>query len=361
MNWIELQYQYECFFFVADWHALTTDYEDTSRLPDHIHKMLIDWLAAGINPGVATVFCSHVPGTRVTSLSMITPLGWRPARTSGAAQGEGSRDLRLPRLSAAAVGNVLIYRPPSCRSAGPVAHVEITREIARRFSHIYGGEPDFEAKAEGGEEPRRAHGDNTASCGASSTGRQPSGTRRPARFSGNNRITVADRERLLGWLEGSGVAVLRAAGALTKSPVRARRAQDVEVVGNTIGLREDPDSVAKKLKTMQTDPARVRRTDPGDPDKCPVFDLHKIFSDAATIAWAAHGCRTASIGCLECKKPLIDKVVEFVNGMRKRAQEYEENPDLVRTILVEGAEKAREAARDTMDEVRRVMHLRADL
>ena len=131
--------------------------------------------------------------------------------------------------------------------------------------------------------------------------------------------------------------------------------------GNTIGLREDPDNVAKKLKTMQTDPARVRRSDPGDPDKCPVFDLHRIYSDEATQAWAAHGCRTASIGCLECKKPLIDKVVEFVEGMRRRAQEFEDNPELVQRILVEGGEKARAAARDTMDEVRRVMHLRGKL
>ena len=130
--------------------------------------------------------------------------------------------------------------------------------------------------------------------------------------------------------------------------------------GNTIGLREEPDEVVKKLRAMQTDPARVRRTDPGDPEKCPVWDLHKIYSDEATRQWAASGCRSAGIGCLECKQPLIDKVVEEISGMRKRAQEFEDNPELVRGIVAEGADKAREAARQTLTEVRRAMHLRVD-
>ncbi len=375
-NWIELQYQYECYFFVADWHALTTDYEDTNHLPDHIHEMLIDWLAAGVNPGVATIFVqSHVPEHAELHLllSMITPLGWlERVPTYKDQQAElKEKDLATygflgyPLLQSA---DILIYRPAYVPvGEDQVAHVEITREVARRFNHLYGREPDFEAKAE---KAVKGLGGKLATQYRQlrrefqQAGDQSALEKARALVRANNRITVADRERLLGWLEGGGVAVLTEPQVLlTKSPrvpgLDGRKMS--KSYGNTIGLREDPDSVAKKLKTMQTDPARVRRTDPGDPDKCPVFDLHKIFSDAATIAWAAHGCRTASIGCLECKKPLIDKVVEFVNGMRKRAQEYEENPDLVRTILVEGAEKAREAARDTMDEVRRVMHLRADL
>jgi tryptophanyl-tRNA synthetase len=130
--------------------------------------------------------------------------------------------------------------------------------------------------------------------------------------------------------------------------------------GNTIGMREDPDAVAQKLRTMQTDPARVRRTDPGDPEKCPVWDLHRIYSDQPTQDWVNQGCRTAGIGCLDCKKPVIDKIVEEVTGMRRRAQEYEENPELVRTILAAGSDKAREAARATLDDVRRAMHLKAE-
>jgi tryptophanyl-tRNA synthetase len=375
-NWIELQYQYQCFFFVADWHALTTDYSDTSQLPTHIHEMLIDWLAAGINPGVATVFVqSNVPEHAELHLllSMITPLGWlERVPTYKDQQAElKEKDLATygflgyPLLQSA---DILIYRPAFVPvGEDQVAHVEITREVARRFNHLYGGEPDFEAKAE---KAAKSLGGKLATQYRQlrrefqQAGSQAALEQARALVRANNRITVADRERLLGWLEGSGVSVLPEPQVLlTKSPrvpgLDGRKMS--KSYGNTIGLREDPDSVAKKLKTMQTDPARVRRTDPGDPDKCPVFDLHKIHSDAATIAWADKGCRTAGIGCLECKKPLIEKVVEFVGGMRRRAQEFEENPELVRTILVEGAEKAREAARDTMDEVRRVMHLRADL
>jgi tryptophanyl-tRNA synthetase len=174
---------------------------------------------------------------------------------------------------------------------------------------------------------------------------------------------VADRERLLGYLEGSGVTILPEPQVLlTNTPtlpgLDGRKMS--KSYGNTIGMREDPDKVVQKLRTMPTDPARVKRTDPGDPEKCPVWDLHKVYSDDATREWASQGCRTAGIGCLDCKKPVIDKIVEEIGGMRKRAQEYEENPDLLRNIVTEGAEKAREAARQTLDEVRRAMNLRAD-
>jgi tryptophanyl-tRNA synthetase len=128
--------------------------------------------------------------------------------------------------------------------------------------------------------------------------------------------------------------------------------------GNTIGLREEPDVVTQKLRAMTTDPARVRRTDPGDPEKCPVWDLHKIYSDEVTRRWVNEGCRSAGIGCLDCKQPLIERIVEEVSGMRRRAQEFEDNPELVRNIVAEGADKAREAARETLDDVRHAMHLR---
>lgn len=374
-NWVELQYQYECYFFVADWHALTTDYEDTSELPKHIHEMLIDWLAAGLNPGVATLFVqSHVPEHAELHLllSMITPLGWlERVPTYKDQQAElKEKDLATygflgyPLLQSS---DILIYRPAYVPvGEDQVAHVEITREVARRFNHLYGREADFEAKAE--KAVKGLGGRNSTLYRQLRRKFQESGDvaaleQARALVQGNNRITVADRERLLGFLEGGGVAILPEPQVLlTKTPkvpgLDGRKMS--KSYGNTIGLREDPDAVAKKLKTMQTDPARVRRTDPGDPDKCPVWDLHKIYSDDATRQWVDTGCRSAGIGCLDCKKPVIDKVVELVTGMRKRAQEYEENPDLVRNILSEGSEKARDAARDTMDEVRRVMHLRAD-
>jgi tryptophanyl-tRNA synthetase len=374
-NWVDLQYQYPCFFFVADWHALTTGYEDTSKLPEHTHEMLIDWLAAGLNPGVATLFVqSHVPEHAELHLllSMITPLSWlERVPTYKDQQAElAERDLATygflgyPLLQSA---DILLYRPGYVPvGEDQVAHVEITREVARRFNHLFGREADFENKAEkavaelGGRNSSRYRQwrkrfQETGDAESLETAR--------ALVTGNTRITFADRERLLGYLEGSSVAILPEPRVLlTPTPkllgLDGRKMS--KSYGNTIGLREDPDSVAKKLRTMQTDPARVRRGDPGNPDKCPVWSLHQVYSDQATRDWAVAGCRSAGIGCLECKKPLIDRVVDESDAMRKRAEEYENNPELVRAILTEGCERARDAARETLDEVRRAMHLRGD-
>ncbi len=374
-NWVELQYQYECFFFVADWHALTTGYDDTTSLPEYTREMVIDWLAAGLNPGIATLFVqSHVTEHAELHLllSMITPLAWlERVPTYKDQQAElKERDLATygflgyPLLQSA---DILLYRPGFVPvGEDQVAHVEITREIARRFNHIYGREPGFEERAERAvkqlgtrnsalyRELRRAFRES---------GSTESLEKARALVRSNTRITLADRERLLGHLDGEGVSILPEPQALlTRTPklpgVDGRKMS--KSYGNTIGLREDPDSVVRKLRTMQTDPARVRRTDPGSPEKCPVWDLHQVYSDQKTLDWAASGCRSASIGCLECKQPLIDKVVEEVTVLRRRGQEFADNPDQLRNVLAEGAEKARDAARQTLDEVRRAMHLRAD-
>jgi len=374
-NWVDLQYQYPCFFFVADWHALTTGYEDTSKLPEYTHEMVIDWLAAGLNPGVATLFVqSHVPEHAELHLllSMITPLSWlERVPTYKDQQAElAEKDLATygflgyPLLQSA---DILLYRPGYVPvGEDQVAHVEITREVARRFNHLFGREADFESKSE--KAVAELGGRNSSLYrqlrkNFQETGDAESLEKARALVSGNTRITVADRERLLGYLEGSSVAILPEPQVLLtptpKLPGLDGRKMS-KSYGNTIGLREDPDSVAKKLKTMQTDPARVRRSDPGDPEKCPVWSLHQVYSDQSTRDWAAAGCRSAGIGCLECKKPLIDRVVDESTAMRKRAEEYENNPELVRAILTEGCEKARDAARETLDEVRRAMHLRGD-
>ena len=342
-----------------------------SRPP--IREVLIDWLAAGLNPGVATLFVqSHVPEHAELHLllSMITPLGWLERVPTYKDQQEQLKEkdlatygfLGYPLLQSA---DILLYRPAFVPvGEDQVAHVEITREIARRFNHLYGREPDFEQKAE--RAIKELGGRNITLYRQlrrrfQETGDTAALERARALVGSNTRITVADRERLLGYLEGSSVSILPEPQVLlTASPkvpgLDGRKMS--KSYGNTIGMREDPDAVAAKLKTMQTDPARVRRTDPGDPDKCPVFDLHKLYSDEATREWASAGCRTASIGCLDCKAPLIERIVEEVKGMRKRAQEFQENPELVRISLHQGGEKAREAARETLDEVRRAMHLR---
>jgi tryptophanyl-tRNA synthetase len=374
-NWVRLQYEYECYFFIADWHMLTTGYEDTARLPEYVHEVLIDWLAAGLNPGVATLFVqSHVPEHAELHLllSMITPLGWLERVPSYKDQQEQLKDrdlatygfLGYPLLQSA---DILVYRAQHVPvGEDQVAHVELTRETARRFNHLYGREPDFEEKVE--RAIKALGGRNTTLYRQLRRKFQEAGDhealeRARALVSGVSRLTVADRDRLLGYLEGGGVSILPEPQALlTETPkvpgLDGRKMS--KSYGNTIELREDPQSVTRKLRAMKTDPARARRTDPGEPERCPVWDLHKIYSAEETRTWAAEGCRSAGIGCLECKQPVIDKVVEEVTGMRRRAQEYTDNPELLRDVIAEGAEKARDAARETLEEVRRAMHLRTD-
>ncbi len=371
-NWVDLQYHYECFFFVADWHALTTGYEDTTDLKANTNEVLIDWLAAGLNPSACTVFVqSRIPEHAELHLilSMVTPVSWLERVPTYKDQIEQLKDkdlstygfLGYPLLQSA---DILMYRPEFVPvGEDQVAHVEITREIARRFNNIYGREPDFETKVEGA--VKRLGTRNAALYAELRRKFQEHGDaealgRARAMVESGARLTVADRERLLGHLEGGGRAILPEPSALlTKSPkvpgLDGRKMS--KSYGNTIGLREDPDSVQKKLKAMQTDPARVRRSDPGDPEKCPVWDLHKIYSDEKTKGWVQAGCRTAGIGCLDCKKPLIESVIEQLEGFRGRAREYEDNPDLVRGIVTEGCERARDAARATMAEVREAVGL----
>ena len=371
-NWVELQYRYECFFFVADWHALTTGYEDTVAIKSNAREVIIDWLGAGLNPGACTMFVqSRIPEHAELHLilSMITPVTWLERVPTYKDQIEQLKDkdlstygfLGYPLLQSA---DILMYRPEFVPvGEDQVAHVEITREIARRFNNIYGREPDFEARCE--RAIRRLGSRNSALYAELRTQYQQQGntealTRARVLVESGARLTVADRERLLGHLEGGGRSILtEPAALLTRSPkvpgLDGRKMS--KSYGNTIGLREDPDSVAKKLRGMQTDPARVRRSDPGDPDKCPVWDLHRIYSSDATKSWVQAGCRSAGIGCLECKKPLIESVITEIDGIRKRAREFEESPEVVGNIIADGCERAREAARMTMDDVRSAIGL----
>ncbi|MFI4889588.1 MAG: tryptophan--tRNA ligase [Steroidobacterales bacterium] len=369
-NWIELQYQYECFFFIADWHALTTGYHDTTQLEEFVWTMTIDWLAAGLNPGVATMFIqSRVPehAELHLMLSMITPLGWLERVPSYKDQQVqlADRDLSTygflgyPLLQSA---DILLYRPQFVPvGEDQVAHVEITREIARRFNHIYGRETGFEQKVEKAIKSlgsRNATQYRTLRKEYQEHGDDEALNKARALVESNARLTVADRDRLFGYLEGGGIAVLPEPEALLTATPKVPGLDGRKMsksYGNTIGLREDTDSVVRKLKTMQTDPARVRRTDPGDPDKCPVWELHRIYSAEDTQAWVKQGCRSAGIGCLECKTPLIEKVVEEISAISRRAQEFEDNPELVRGIIAQGVERAREAARDTLDVVRQAV------
>lgn len=371
-NWIDLQYEYDCFFFVADWHALTTHYEDPSGIQDSIREMVIDWLATGVNPASATIFLQSEVMEHAELhllLSMITPLGWLERVPSYKDQQEKLKErdlatygfLGYPLLQSA---DILMYNADYVPvGEDQAAHVEMTREVARRFNHLYGREEGFEKKARRALRHLGARKEEDY-LGARKRYQEKGDTEAleigRGLVRGSPRLTVADRDRLLGYLEGTGRSILVEPDVLlTHNPkVPGLDGQKMsKSYGNTINLREDPGSVEKKLRTMPTDPARVRRTDPGDPAKCPVWEFHKIYSDDETRNWVKEGCTTAGIGCIECKKPVIDAVLAELEPVRERARPYEETPDAVRGILNEGRERARDTARETMDDVREAMGL----
>ncbi|OZG71245.1 tryptophan--tRNA ligase [Hahella sp. CCB-MM4] len=371
-NWVKLQHEYECFFFVADWHALTTNYDDPYGIEQSTWDMVIDWLAAGVNPGAATLFIqSRVPEHAELHLllSMITPLGWLERVPTYKDQQEKLKEkdlatygfLGYPLLQSA---DILVYRAGHVPvGADQVSHIEMTREVARRFNHIYGKEAGFEEnaiaaikkmgkKASKLYESLRKRYLEQGDAEALETAR--------ALLRDQQNISLGDRERLFGYLEGGGKVILPEPQPLL-TPESKMPGLDGQKMSksyhNTIGLREDPDTVAEKIKTMQTDPQRVRRTDPGDPAKCPVWQLHEVYSDESTKEWVQSGCRSAGIGCIECKKPVADAVIEEQRPIRERALRYEDDPGLVRSIIAEGCDNARDAAKSTLEEVRSAMGL----
>lgn len=371
-NWLKLQYEYECFFFAADWHGLTTNYEDPSIIGKNLWDMIIDWLAVGINPKAAKVFIqSHVPEHAELHLllSMITPLGWLERVPTYKDQQEKLKELDLatygflgyPVLQAA---DVLIYKAGLVPvGEDQISHIEISREIARRFNHLYGQENGFAEKAEAALKKvskKQAKMYHELRKRFQEQGDKEALETAKALLEAQQNITLGDRERLYGYLLGVTKIILPEPQALL-TPVSKLPGLDGQKMSksynNTIGLREDPDVIQQKMRTMPTDPARVRRIDPGEPEKCPVWGLHKVYSNDEVKDWVQKGCRSAGIGCLECKQPLIDSVLKEVNEFRERAKEFEENPQLVRHIAAEGAEGARDVARETLEEVKEVMGL----
>jgi len=371
-NWLRLQNEYQCLFFVADWHALTTHYDTPQMIEENVRDMTIDWLAAGVDPAQATLFVQ----SRVIEhaelhllLSMMTPLGWLERVPTYKDQQEklSEKDLSTygflgyPLLQSA---DILIYRANLVPvGEDQVPHIEFTREICRRFNHLFGREPGFEDKARAAvkklgskkarlyEECRTAYqekGDDEALESAK------------ALLNDAQNLSVNDLERLFGYLEGSGKMILAEPEALLTEASKMPGLDGQKMsksYNNTIALREDPETVTKKIRTMPTDPARVRRTDPGNPANCPVWQFHLVYSDDSVRQWVTAGCTSAGIGCLECKQPVIDAVLDELAPIRERAAYYEENPDQVRNILADGCEKAQELARDTMRDVREAMGL----
>lgn len=371
-NWVKLQHEYECFFFVADWHALTTHYDDPSVIESSVWDMVIDWLAAGVNPGSATMFVqSKVPEHAELHLllSMITPLGWLERVPTYKDQQEKLKEkdlatygfLGYPLLQSA---DILLYRAGQVPvGADQVAHVEITRELARRFNHVYGREPGFEENAEAaikkmGKKAAKLY--HNLRKRYTEEGDTEALQTAQALIKEQQNITLGDKERLMGYLEGGGKVILPEPQALLtpESKMPGLDGQKMsKSYNNTISLREEPSEVEKKIRTMRTDTNRVRRDDPGNPDVCPVWQLHEVYSDDDVKDWVQKGCRSAGIGCIECKGPVIDAVKGELIPIQERARQYEENPDLVKSIILEGSEKAREAAKTTMEDVRHAMGL----
>jgi tryptophanyl-tRNA synthetase len=371
-NWIKLQHEYPCLFFAADWHALTTQYDDPRGIERATWDMVIDWLAAGVDPAKATLFIqSQVPEHAELHLlmSMMTPLGWleRVPTYKDQQQKLSTKDLSTygflgyPLLMSA---DILIYRADKVPvGEDQVPHVEFTRELARRFNHMYGREPGFEEKALAA--VKQLGSKNARSFEHLRKRFQQDGDvtaveRAQALLAETQKLSNEDRERLLGYLEGTGKMILVEPGALLTEASKMPGLDGQKMsksYNNTITLREDEASVTQKIRRMPTDPARVRRTDVGDPDKCPVWQLHQVYSDDSCRGWVQQGCRSAGIGCLECKQPVIDAILGEQAPMHERAQTYLDNPRLVRDIVNEGNAKARKLAQETMRDVREAMGL----
>ena len=371
-NWIKLQHEYECLFFVADWHALTTHYDDPLGIEDATWQMVVDWLAAGVDPSRATLFIQSQVIEHAELhllLSMMTPLGWLERVPTYKDQQEklSEKDLSTygflgyPLLQSA---DILIYRANQVPvGEDQVPHIEFSREIARRFNHLYGKETGYEEKAEaavkklGGKKAKlyqelrnryQEQGDDEALDSAK------------ALLGETQNLSLGDKERLYGYLEGGGKMILTEPEALLTAASKMPGLDGQKMsksYGNTISLREEPEAVTRKIRTMPTDPARVRRTDPGTPEKCPVWQLHQVYSGDDVKAWVRQGCTSAGIGCIECKQPVIDAVLKELATIQERARAYTEEPDTVKNIIADGCEKARDLARETMRDVREAMGL----
>lgn len=370
-NWVQLQSTHDCYFMVADWHALTTNYDDVSIIGKSVWDMVIDWLAAGVDPEQATVFIqSKVPqhAELHLALSMVTPLSWLERVPTYKDQIEklSTKDLGTygflgyPLLQAA---DILIYKAGLVPvGEDQVPHIELTREVARRFNNLFGREPNFEELAraavkkigKAGKEFDRLRtaylqdGNAEALAGAREI------------LAASQNLGAADRERLFGWLENKGKSILAECEAMLTEASKMPGLDGQKMsksYGNTITMREDPAIVTKKVRAMPTDPARVRRTDPGSPDKCPVWQLHQVYSDADTREWVKQGCTSAGIGCLDCKQPVIDGVLREQQPMFERAEQYLSNPNLVKEVVAAGNAKAEQVARATMQDVKEAMGL----
>lgn len=371
-NWVKLQHQYECYFFIADWHGLTTRYDEPGVIEKILWDMVIDWLACGINPSLSRIFIqSWVPQHAELHLllSMITPIGWleRVPTYKDQIDKLHHKDLSTygflgyPLLQSA---DVLLYKADYVPvGEDQVPHIELTREIARRFNFLYGREHGFEALA--GEAIKKMGKKNSKLYNQlrrefQQEGHHESLNKARALLAHQHNLSIGDKERLLGFLDGSGKTILPEPQPMLTEMAKMPGTDGQKMsksYNNTIRLREEPEQVEKKILTMPTDPARVKRMDPGEPEKCPVWQLHKIYSSDSVKEWVQIGCRTAGIGCIECKRPVIEAIQEELQPIQAAIKEYEIDLGSVKRLVSEGSEAAREEANKTLSDVREAMGL----
>ena len=371
-NWLELQNEYDSYYFVADWHAFTTHYSDKIDLESYTIDMVIDWLASGINPNISTIFVqSKVPEHAELHLllSMTTPVSWLERVPSYKDQQEKLKTKNLatygflgyPVLQSS---DILMYKAGFVPvGEDQAAHVELTREIARRFNYIYGREVDFEEKAEiaaskMGKKQAKLYRNLRKSY--QEKGDDGALVKAKALLSEQKNITHGDRERLLGYIEGVGKIILvEPEVLLTKnSKMPGLDGQKMsKSYNNGIFLRDSASEVKQKVNKMVTDPARVHLTDPGNPNKCPVWNLHEIYGKQDQLDWVMDGCTKAKMGCIECKKPVIDSIVAELKPIQESIEKYKSEPNLIQEIIFDGSERARRVAKETMQEVRDAMGL----
>jgi tryptophanyl-tRNA synthetase len=366
-NWLNLQHQYDCSFFVADWHALTTHYDDTQAIEGQVWDMVVDWLACGVNPNLSRIFIqSWVPEHAELHLllSMITPLSWLERVPTYKDQQEKIKDkdlstygfLGYPLLQSA---DILLHKADFVPvGEDQVPHVELTREVARRFNYLYGRGPNFEPLAQEsihkmGKKNGKLY--NQLRVAFQQDGSQDALNTARALIEAQYNLSIGDKNRLLGYLEGIGKLILPEPQVLL-TPQAKMPGLDGQKMSksyyNTISLREEPASVEKKILTMPTDPARIRRTDPGEPEKCPVWQFHRVYSDDNVRNWVQTGCRTAAIGCVDCKRPVIDAICQELAPIQESMKDYQSDLGSVRRIVAEGSENARDDAQKTLNDVR---------
>ena len=371
-NWVRLQSQMACFYFVADWHALTTHYESREVIEKNVYEMVIDWLAAGLDPNQCTIFLqSRIPehAELFTLLSMGTPLSWLERVPTYKDQMEKLKDkdlttygfLGYPLLQAA---DILIYKAKHVPvGEDQASHVELTRETARRFNHLYGREANFDALVQ--DCLAKLPKDSVKRFEKSRKQFQETGDAKALEgalgyVQSAPELNDKDRERLEGYFKGTGKAVLTEPHALLTEASKLPGLDGAKMsksYNNAIAMREDKASIETKVRRMPTDPARVKRTDAGNPDRCPVWQFHLIYSPETTKTWVKTECTRAGIGCLECKQPIIDAILAEQAPMLARAEPFVSNPRLVRDIVDAGTQRARITAQETMRDVREAMGL----